>query len=220
MADRDPVHLPALFIPVAEQTGLIRPLGAAVLERACRDAARWAADTGSALRFSVNVSGQQLTDPDFADLVLLTLARSGATTSMLGLEVTESLVVEHPACVASLTRLRDAGITIAIDDFGTGYSSLSALRRLPVDTLKIDRSFVSGVGCDDDDGTIVRAVLALARGLHLDVIAEGVETLDQRRSLVAEGCHVLQGYLFARPMPLAELREWRAPALRAVRRRG
>jgi EAL domain-containing protein (putative c-di-GMP-specific phosphodiesterase class I) len=157
----------------------------------------------------VNVSGQQLADPDFAELVLTTIATAGATPSMLGLEVTESLLMDHQQGLEALARLRETGIDIAIDDFGTGYSSLSALRRLPVDTLKVDRSFVAGLGSDDDDGTIVRAVLALARGLRLSVVAEGVETTCQQHELQQLGCDSLQGFLFGRPMPFAALLAWR-----------
>jgi diguanylate cyclase (GGDEF)-like protein len=199
---------PTEFIPVAEQTGLIHALGAAVLRQVCLDAVRWMERAGTPLRFSFNVSGEQLRDPGFAELVLLTLAATGASPAMLELEVTESILMEHQQGVAILTRLQAAGIRIAIDDFGTGYSSLAALRRLPVDALKIDRCFVAGIGSEDEDSTVVRAILGIAHGLGLSAVAEGVETLRQHLELRKLGCETLQGYLFARPMPIDELRLW------------
>ena len=203
-----PVFSPDTFIPVAERTGLIHELGRAVLHTACTDAVRWAEHTGHLLPVSVNVSGEQLRAPDFPERVLDVLAETGATPAMIVLEVTETVVMDQQHGLGSLTVLREAGLRVAIDDFGTGFSSLAALRQLPVDTLKIDRSFVAGIGTDDDDGTVIRAILGLARGLRLAVVAEGVETPPQRDELVALGCHVHQGYLFGRPMPRMEFQSW------------
>ena len=203
-----PVFSPDTFIRVAERTGLIHELGRAVLHTACTDAVSWAERTGRLIPVSVNVSGEQLRVPDFAERVLHVLAETGAPPTMIVLEVTETVVMDQQHGLDSLTVLRDAGLRIAIDDFGTGFSSLAALRQLPVDTLKIDRSFVAGIGTDDDDGTVIRAILGLARGLGLAVVAEGVETPWQRDELVALGCHVHQGYLFGRPMPRREFESW------------
>lgn len=208
-----PVHLPEEFIPIAEDAGLIDELGSFVLRQACQDAVRWSEKTARPLRVHVNVSGRQLVEPGFADMVLETLAETGATPRMLGVEVTESVLMAYEPGSDELRKLRCAGVLISVDDFGTGYSSLAALRRLPADVLKIDRSFVAGLGVDDDDGTVVRAVLGLAAGLRLSVVAEGVETRRQHAELARLGCQVVQGYLYARPMPFGELLRWSSPPL-------
>lgn len=202
-ADADPVS-PAEFIPVAEETGLIVPLGAWVLRRACRDTRPWHARYGVSL--TVNVSGRQLAEPDFADTVLCTLSDVGLPPTALILEITETVLIgggEHSARTLDiLNRLRAEGIRIAIDDFGTGYSSLSYLAQLPVDLLKIDRSFVPSAGeASADDHAFTRAVLQLGASRRLPAIAEGVETPEQARLLREMGCTLAQGYLFARPSP-------------------
>ncbi|MEV4281734.1 putative bifunctional diguanylate cyclase/phosphodiesterase [Actinoplanes xinjiangensis] len=211
-----PVH----FIPVAEASGLIVPIGAWVLRQACRDVAAWHRSHGLAV--SVNVSGRQLADPHFADTVLDILAATGLPGSALILEITETILVhgkesDREQVNWQLHRLRTAGLRIAVDDFGTGYSSMASLQRLPVDILKIDRSFTLGPAPDGApaEPAFIRAILGLADALSLDVIAEGVETADQRAALSALGCRTAQGYLFARPTPAASI-----DALLAAERRG
>lgn len=193
---------PNHFIPVAEETSLILPIGLWVLEDACRQLRRWADDPALRhLTLSVNVSGRQLHQPDFVDQVLAILQRTGAPPDTLKLELTEShLVNEVEKCIAKMNALTDHGIQFALDDFGTGYSSLSYLKRLPLAKLKIDRSFVQDVLDDPNDAAIVRTIIALAETLGLAVLAEGVETHAQRDFLADNGCHWYQGYLFGRPV--------------------
>jgi diguanylate cyclase (GGDEF)-like protein/PAS domain S-box-containing protein len=194
---------PAEFIPLAEDTGLILPLGAWVLEATCQQLVRWAASpTYEHLVLSVNVSARQFNQPDFATSVLDVLQRTGAPANRLKLELTESLLVNDMAgVVAKMSHLKAQGISFSLDDFGTGYSSLSYLKQLPLDQLKIDQSFVCDVLTDPNDASIARMVIALGRSMGLEVIAEGVETQAQHDFLLAEGCHAFQGYLFGRPMP-------------------
>ena len=193
------------FIPRAEETGLILPLGRWVLSQACRQAARWREQFAADFSMAVNVSGRQLREPDFPELVRSTLRTTGLDPGDLCLEMTESILMEQDdGAIAILTELRQDGIHLAIDDFGTGYSSLAALRRLPFDIIKIDRSFVSALP-EDDAGTIAWAVVRLGHTLDICVLAEGVETLEQRDALVGFGCDRAQGYLFGRPLPPQEL---------------
>jgi diguanylate cyclase (GGDEF)-like protein len=203
---------PADFIPVAEETGLIVPIGAWVMREACAQARTF--DDGKMV-VRVNVSARQLTEPGLIDTVTEALAASGLPPERLCVEVTESVVLEDgDRCVAALQALRDIGIGVALDDFGTGYCSLSYLRRLPIDGLKIDRSFVRGLGNEADDDSIVASVIDLARSLGVSVVAEGVETESQLASLRASGCDTMQGFLFAKPGPpeavAALLREYAA----------
>ena len=194
---------PAEFIPVAEDSGLIVDLGRHVLHAACRQAARWR-ERYPAARVTtwVNVSPLQLADPGFVRTVTEALALAGLPGTALGLEITESAVMADPGTArATLSSLRRTGVRVAIDDFGTGYSSLSTLRTLPVDVLKVDRSFVSGLGRDDSDTRIVTAIVSMAHALGLSVVAEGVETAPQRDAIRAIGCETAQGYLFGRPVP-------------------
>jgi predicted signal transduction protein with EAL and GGDEF domain len=198
---------PLDFIPVAEETGMIVPLGTWVLEQACRDARGWYERYGSSV--TVNVSVRQLAEPDFADVVFRILASTGLPAGALVLEVTESMLVgsavEASPSLAALDRLRDKGVRIAIDDFGTGYSSLSYLTQLPVDILKIDRSFVpTDVAASGDDHAFTRAVLQLGSSRRLPAIAEGIETAEQARLLRDLGCPLAQGFHFARPGPAAQ----------------
>jgi diguanylate cyclase (GGDEF)-like protein/PAS domain S-box-containing protein len=166
---------------------------------------------GPPLRLAVNLSPRQLLEPDLPDVVADVLRETGFPAERLTMEVTESVLVdEGPYATTTLQRLRDMGVRLSIDDFGTGYSSLVYLRRLNADALKIDRSFVDGLGRDSEADTIVRAVIGLARSLGLDLVAEGVETEEQRRLLVELGCHFAQGYLFSRPLPAPAFVEWRA----------
>ncbi len=189
---------PSEFIHLAEETGLVVPLGRAVLEEACRQAAQWHQSSGDDLTVSVNLSVKQFSQPDLVEQVDAALRQSGLPSRLLKLEVTESMVMENTdGAIALLRRLKALGVHIAIDDFGTGYSSLSYLLRLPADTLKIDRSFVSGSGDAGRNVTIVRAVVGLAGSLGLDVVAEGVETEEQLALLVDFNCPLAQGFLFS-----------------------
>jgi diguanylate cyclase (GGDEF)-like protein len=195
---------PSEFVPLAEEAGLAEQLGAFVLGRACAEMATWRRQGRAATwRVAVNVSPHQLRSGDLDAVTLETLARHGLPATALELEVTEGTMLdERPQVLASLQRLRRAGVRVAMDDFGTGYSSLHRLTVLPVDTLKIDRSFVAGLGRDPRDAAVVDAVIALAHGLGLEVVAEGVETEAQRSTLQARGCHLGQGFLFAAPLPV------------------
>ena len=195
---------PGDFITIAEESGLIVPLGFWVMEQACRAAVRWNAAhaTQTARWVSVNVSPRQFRCDDMVERVRTILHETGTAPRLLKIEITESVAMENTERAASVLRdLRALGVGISIDDFGTGYSSLSSLHRLPFDTLKIDRSFVEAMDRDGDG--IVRTVLGLARSLHLGVVAEGTETEAQVTALAALGCDQAQGYHFSRPMPEA-----------------
>jgi diguanylate cyclase (GGDEF)-like protein/PAS domain S-box-containing protein len=198
--------LPNGFIPLAEETGLILPLGHWVLATACAQLAAWARQPDTArLELAVNVSVQQIRQPDFVQQVFAVIDRNGIDPRRLKLELTESLVTgDVEDAIAKLTALKARGVRIALDDFGTGYSSLTYLKRLPLDELKIDRSFVMDVLKDPSDAAIARTIVALARSLGLSVIAEGVETEEQRAFLARNGCDAYQGYFFGRPVPLEE----------------
>jgi diguanylate cyclase (GGDEF)-like protein/PAS domain S-box-containing protein len=212
---------PSLFIPIAEDTGLILALGAWVLEQACRQGAAWQAllPDGPPLVVSVNLSARQVTQPDLVPLVTRVLADTKLPPGCLRLEITESVLVEDlEATAPTLQTLRGLGVRLAIDDFGTGYSSLSYLRRLPVDMVKVDRSFVAEVGDDMSALAIVRAVSSLAHALGMSVSAEGIETADQLARVQTLGCDFGQGFYFAAPLPpeqIATLLEQRT-ALPAV----
>ena len=197
---------PSEFIPLAEQTGLILPLGQWVLETACAQLAAWASQPGRApLTVAVNVSALQFHQGDFVAQVMATLQRSGANPQRLKLELTESLLVHDvEGIIAKMSALQAQGVGFSLDDFGTGYSSLSYLKRLPLNQLKIDQGFVRDILQDANDAAIAKMVVALANTLGLAVIAEGVETAAQRDFLAAQGCHAYQGYLFSRPLPIAE----------------
>jgi diguanylate cyclase (GGDEF)-like protein/PAS domain S-box-containing protein len=189
---------PSEFIHLAEETGLVVPLGRAVLEEACRQAVAWQTSSGEDLTVSVNLSVKQFSQPDLVENVDGALRVSGLPARLLKLEVTESMVMENTdGAIAMLRRLKALGVHIVIDDFGTGYSSLSYLLRLPADTLKIDRSFVSGTGDAGRNVNIVRTVVGLAYSLGLDVVAEGVETEQQMALLADLGCPLAQGFLFS-----------------------
>jgi EAL domain-containing protein (putative c-di-GMP-specific phosphodiesterase class I) len=201
---------PIQFIPVAEETGVIESVGQWVLERACQQARDWQLQYPSdpPLIMSVNLSPRQLQQPHLVEMVERTLRHADLDPRTLKLEITESAIMQDPEAAArTLQALKDRGIRLAVDDFGTGYSSLNYLKRFPVDTLKIDRSFVDGVGRDTQDTAIVRSVIDLARTLGLSVTAEGIETPTQHHWLRQLGCDRGQGYLFARPLPAADLSE-------------
>ena len=193
---------PAQFIPLSEETGLIVPLGGWVLEEVCRQIAAWRAAGFGEIPVAVNVSPVQIARPDFAQVVEDSLARHAVSPFTLELELTESLLIGGgEESQQQMRRLRAIGITFSIDDFGTGYSSLSYLHRLKVDAIKLDRSFVQSIDTDEAARRLVQAMIGVAQGLGLNVIAEGVETEAQRSALVAAGCPMMQGYLFSRPQP-------------------
>ncbi|HTE18418.1 MAG TPA: EAL domain-containing protein, partial [Armatimonadota bacterium] len=192
---------PAEFIPLAEQTGLIVPLGDWVLAQACRQAAGWAGDP----HVSVNVSGRQLLDGAFSGRVRQVLRETGLPASRLVLEVTETVMMgEDGAGIRTLEALRRMGVRVAVDDFGTGYSSLRYLQRLPLDILKVDKAFVDQL-TGEAPTALVEVILALGHGLGLQTVAEGVETAAQVDALRLIGCHAAQGYYFSRPVPAAQL---------------
>jgi diguanylate cyclase (GGDEF)-like protein/PAS domain S-box-containing protein len=197
---------PAQFIPLAEETGLILPIGHWVLETACEQLKRWEEDPRTRnLQLAVNVSARQFGQPDFVQQVQQVLQRTGADPARLKLELTESLVLHDVTdTITKMNALLSGGIRFSMDDFGTGHSSLTYLKKLPLYQLKIDQSFVRDIARDPDDATIVRTIIAMGRSLGLDVIAEGVETEEQRDFLESCGCWVYQGYLFGRPTVLAE----------------
>jgi diguanylate cyclase (GGDEF)-like protein len=196
---------PADFIPVAEQSGLIVPLGNVVLEQACAEAVRWnrkrVASAREPLRVAVNFSPRQLSHPHAVATVVDTLERTGLAPELLCVEITESALVEDGAAtLGTLEALKQLGVRLALDDFGTGYSSLTYVRRFPIDTLKIDRSFIDGIAGSSEDEAIVTAVLSMGRALGVQVVAEGVETEEQATRLRTLGCKLAQGYLFSRPV--------------------
>lgn len=206
---------PAQFIPVAEDSGLIIPLGVWVLREACRQQVAWAAN-GLHLMVSVNISALQFRREDFVDSVADILAETGANPERIELEITESALMQASAELSGrLRRLANMGLTLALDDFGTGYSSLAYLKRLPIGRLKIDRSFVKDLPGDPEDAAVTAATLSLARDLGLEVVAEGVETTAQRDFLVARGCHTLQGFLYSRPLDVAAFEAWMQATLEA-----
>jgi PAS domain S-box-containing protein/diguanylate cyclase (GGDEF)-like protein len=197
---------PAEFIPLAEETGLIVPIGEAVLRAACSQARAWQ-DRGIApRRVSVNISGRQFEEPDLGDTIARVLRETGLRPERLDLELTESSIMSNPeASIRTLRALKEMGVTVSVDDFGTGYSSLSYLKRLPLDTLKVDRSFVRDAINNPDDASMVTTIIMLAHTYKLKVIAEGVETEEQFRFLYLNRCDQAQGHLFSRPLPAEEI---------------
>ena len=197
--------MPGDFIPVLEATGMILDVGRFVLEEACRQAAVWA-EAGRPLTVSVNASGRQLDREDFVGLVERTLAVSGLQPRLLTIEITETTLMQDAQLSALRLRgLKQAGVKLAIDDFGTGYCSLAYLQQFPVDSLKIDRSFVSQMGSSAEGAALVRTIVQMGRDLNLDTLAEGIETTEQLTRLQLEECKSGQGYLFARPLAVAAL---------------
>ncbi|MDX6751097.1 bifunctional diguanylate cyclase/phosphodiesterase [Geminicoccaceae bacterium 1502E] len=208
------------FIPLAEETGLIVPLGARVLGRACRQAAQWQTAGLPPFRIAVNLSASQFAQSDLVQTVEEALAESGLPARMLELEITERvLVADVEGALEVIRRLRALGVRMALDDFGTGYSSLAYLQRFPFDRLKIDRSFVAGLGGEGPGPSIVRTIVQLAHSLQMDVVGEGIETPAQLHQLRRAGCDFGQGWLFARPCPaarIAQLARLRKPLAEAV----
>ncbi len=193
---------PSEFVPVAEETGLILPIGQWILEEACRSARAWSDRFHQPFVIAVNLSNRQFAQPDLPERVAAVLQDAGLTPERLKLEITESVIMEHGEAVTrTLHRLRDLGVDLYVDDFGTGYSSFSVLHRFPITTLKIDRTFVHALGKNGDGAEIVKAIMTLARNLKLNVIAEGVETKAQLQRLKAFKCPQAQGSWFAEPMP-------------------
>jgi diguanylate cyclase (GGDEF)-like protein len=194
---------PDQFIPLAEETGLIIPIGEWILQRACTDAARWPEN----ITVAVNLSAVQFKRGDLFDVILCALVESGLAPGRLELEITETVLLENEQdFLTTIRQLKNIGITIALDDFGTGYSSLSYLTKFPFDRIKIDRSFTQGMGNRSDCDAVISSVLTLARGLNISITAEGVETDEQFALLRSAGVDLLQGYLFGRPVPIDQLR--------------
>jgi EAL domain-containing protein (putative c-di-GMP-specific phosphodiesterase class I) len=197
---------PAHFIPLAEETGLILPIGQWVLETACAQLKKWQQDELTRnLTLAVNVSAKQFRQTDFVEKIQETVQRHAINPKLLKLELTESLLQENiEETIGIMVLLNVIGIQFSLDDFGTGYSSLQYLKRLPLDQLKIDQSFVQDITSDNSDIAVVRATIAMAQSLKLNVIAEGVETDEQRQLLLKNGCTNYQGYLFGRPVSIEE----------------
>jgi EAL domain-containing protein (putative c-di-GMP-specific phosphodiesterase class I) len=197
---------PMDFIPLAEETGLIASIGEWVLATACARTKQWQDQGFAKLDVAVNLSARQFADPMLLPKLTNIIRRSGLDPSSLELEITESLVMSQGgSAVTVLQQLKSLGVRIAIDDFGTGYSSLAYLKRFPIDTLKVDRSFIRDIPADSGDKQITRAIIAMAHSLRLRVVAEGVETADQLKFLRKERCDTVQGYYLHRPLPEAEV---------------
>jgi len=203
--------MPDRFIPLAEETGLITPIGEWVLKQSCLAAMRWRKQTGARIGIAVNVSPRQFRDPQFVNTVMQALEQSGLEPEQLELEITERLILDNTIETADILRELDrSGIRLSVDDFGTGYSALSYLKSYPFDTLKIDKSFIQDVMKEQDDASLVRAIITMAHSLGLRVIAEGVEEEAQTHFLEKEGCDFAQGYFYSRPMPEPDFEAWLA----------
>ncbi|MCK9258452.1 MAG: EAL domain-containing protein [Azoarcus sp.] len=197
---------PGQFIPLAEEMGIIGEIGEWVLNEACRQMVAWDADGFHVPLVAVNLSARQIDRDQIVAVTANALKRSGLAAERVELEVTESMVMREPErALEVLDGLRKLGVALAIDDFGTGYSSLAYLRRLPLNRLKVDQSFVGDIGRDANGEAIIRAVIALARSLGLNTVAEGVETRSQADFMRTEGCDIGQGYLYDKPLPAASL---------------
>jgi EAL domain-containing protein (putative c-di-GMP-specific phosphodiesterase class I) len=200
---------PAEFIPVAEETGLILPLGRQVLREACRQCKGWEINEGVQMGVSVNLSAKQFQDGDLVEEVRAALADAELPAERLCLEITETLAMRDIEwSIDTLQRLKDIGVRVAIDDFGTGHSSLNYLKRFPIDVVKIDRTFVKDIDTSAVDNAIVTAIVMLAETLQVTTVAEGVETDGQLTKLRDLGCTLIQGFLFAKPMPAPEASSW------------
>ena len=197
---------PADFVPLAEETGLILPMGSWVLDTACTQIAAWAnRKEGAHLKIAVNISAREFRQPKFVDHVLMSLDKAGANPANLKLELSEKMFIENVEdIIAKMTKLKAHGVTFSLEDFGTSYSSMTYLKRLPLDQIKIDRSFVGEILVDPISSAVAQAIISFAKAMGLSVIAEGVETEEQRAYLAQIGCHSFQGYLFSHPLPLGE----------------
>jgi EAL domain-containing protein (putative c-di-GMP-specific phosphodiesterase class I) len=199
---------PADFIHVAEDNGLIEPIGRWVLERACRQGARWYRDRPDSppISIAVNLSAVQVASPGLADSVASTLRATGLDPACLTLEITESILLDDAEGLSeTLAELKAIGVHLVLDDFGTGYSSLAYLTRLPIDALKVDRSFIDGLGTEPEDTAITEAIIAMSHALSLRVVGEGAETARQVAELERLGCDMVQGFYFSPPVPAAEI---------------
>jgi diguanylate cyclase (GGDEF)-like protein len=197
---------PDEFIPVAEETGMIMKIGEWVFREACEQGVSWLNAGYQIGKISVNLSPRQLKDENLPDLLALILKETGMPADKLCIELTESALILAPEIADTrLKKIKDLGVTLSLDDFGTGYSSLSYLKRFPIDTLKIDQAFIRDVKVDEEDAVLVKAIIAMAHGLNMDVIAEGVEVQEQLDFLSANSCDTIQGYLFSRPLPAIEM---------------
>jgi EAL domain-containing protein (putative c-di-GMP-specific phosphodiesterase class I) len=199
---------PMDFIPVAEENGLIEPIGAWVLDRACRQASRWyhGRPDSPPISMSVNLSAVQLASRDLAEIVASAVRDANLDSACLSLEITESVMLaDADGLSEALEALKAIGVRLVLDDFGTGYSSLSYLTRLPLDALKVDRSFVDGLGTEPRDTAITEAIVAMSHALSLEVVGEGAETELQIAELTRLGCDYVQGFHFCRPVPAAEI---------------
>jgi EAL domain-containing protein (putative c-di-GMP-specific phosphodiesterase class I) len=208
---------PAEFIPIAEDCGLILPIGHWVLSKACKQARAWADAGLSQITMAVNISGNEFRAANFLENVVAILGDTGLDPRLLELELTERVLMRHPEAVeATLRALRAEGVQLAVDDFGTGYSSLSYLSKFSIDALKIDQSFVRQIGANHREKTIVSAIIGMGRSLNLRVVAEGVETVEELAFLQTQHCEEAQGYFFSRPVPpaqFAKLLEKQSPYL-------
>ena len=193
---------PGLFIPLAEETGQIQAIGEWILYQACLQGAKWIAEGYRPLIISVNLSAKQLRQSNLQQIIKNTLKETGMPAKFLGVELTESAIILEPdMALDRLKKIKSLGIKLSLDDFGTGYSSLSYLKRFPIDTLKIDRAFIKDIIADHEDATLVKAIITMAHGLGMDIIAEGVELQEQLEFLGANACDAIQGFLFSKPLP-------------------
>jgi len=197
---------PGVFIPVAEETGMIMQIGEWVFREACKQGVQWLNAGYQLQKISVNLSARQLKDESLAALIATILDETGMPPNKLCIELTETaLILDPEIALARLTKIKALGVALSLDDFGTGYSSLSYLKRFPIDTLKIDQAFIRDVKVDHEDAALVKAIISMAHGLGMDVIAEGVEIQEQLEFLGVNGCDTIQGYLFSRPLPAKEM---------------
>ncbi len=200
---------PSVFIPVAEETGLIMEIGEWVLKQACQQGASWAQLGYKQVPISVNLSAKQLREEKLTEMIAQVLVDTGMEAKYLGIELTESaIIVEPDMALSRLQSIKSLGIKLSLDDFGTGYSSLSYLKRFPIDTLKIDQAFIRDIKIDQEDAALVKAIIAMAHGLGMQVVAEGVEHQEQLEFLGANACDFIQGYLFSRPLPAEDIEQY------------
>jgi EAL domain-containing protein (putative c-di-GMP-specific phosphodiesterase class I) len=209
---------PDQFVEVAEETGVIVGIGAWVIEQACFAARSLSTQTNAPIQMAVNISPRQFRDPNLVRTVRRAIREAGIDPTQLEVEITETMLMEDADAAAfTVQRLHELGIRLAIDDFGTGYSSLNYLKRFPIDTVKIDRSFVMEIPGNPDDIAITAAVISMAHRLNLVVVAEGVETAEQLEFLTEHDCEYGQGYYFAKPLPLTEVQRFFDPAVAMLR---